>query len=88
MVKALVELGALPASVEINPVSNLPSRVVQPEEMDKFMETYVSLMELARERGIHFRALNTSLKASEISPAFASDEVPATFYKRSDVAVG
>jgi hypothetical protein len=88
VVKALVELGALPASVEINPVSNLPSRVVQPEEMDKFMETYVSLMELARERGMHFRALSTSLKASEISPAFASDEVPATFYKRSDVAVG
>ena len=85
VVKALVDTGALCSSVQINRVSNLPSRVVLPEDMDLFMGTYVSLMGLARERGIHFRALKSQLDAAGITPAFEPNTIPATFYLRVQV---
>lgn len=82
VVKALVDRGYLPSMLEINPISNLSSRVVLPEDIDAFIEAYVSLMGLARERGLHFRALKSQLDAAGIVPAFAREEVPATFYLR------
>lgn len=82
VVRALVDLGALPSSIEINPISNLPSRVVLPGDLEAFMETYVSLMVLARERGIHFRSLKSHLDAAGIASAFEPEAVPATFYFR------
>lgn len=82
VVKALVDRGYLPSMLEVNPISNLPSRVVLPEDIDAFMETYVSLMGLARERGLHFRALKSQLDAAGIVPEFEPDAVPATFYLR------
>lgn len=82
VVKALVDRGHLPSTLELNPISNLPSRVVLPGDLDAFMETYVSLMGLARERGLHFRALKSQLEAAGIVPAFEPQAVPATFYLR------
>lgn len=82
VVKALVDRDYLPSTLELNPISNLPSRVVLPGDLDAFMDTYVSLMGLARERGLHFRALKSQLKAAGIVPAFEPQAVPATFYLR------
>jgi hypothetical protein len=56
--------------------------VVEVFDIDAFMEAYVSLMGLARERGLHFRALKSQLDAAGIVPAFEPEEVPATFYLR------
>jgi hypothetical protein len=56
--------------------------VVLPEDVDAFMEAYVSLMGLAQERGIHFRALKSRLDAAGVIPAFEPNTVPATFYRR------
>lgn len=82
VVKALVDRGVLPSTLELNPISNLPSRVVLAEDLDTFMRTYVSLMGLARERGVHFRALKSQLDAAGAVPAFEPQAVPATFYLR------
>lgn len=88
VVKALVDRGYLPSMLEVNPISNLPSRVVLPEDIDAFMETYVSLMGLARERGLHFRALKSQLDVAGIVPAFEPEAVPATFYLRGGLDSG
>ncbi|MGB3338524.1 MAG: hypothetical protein WBA73_15225 [Devosia sp.] len=88
VVKALVDRGYLPSMIEVNPISNLPSRVVLPEDIDAFMETYVSLMGLARERGLHFRALKSQLDVAGVVPAFEPEAVPATFYPRARLDPG
>ena len=88
VVKALVDRGHLPSTLEVNPISNLPSRVVLPEDLGAFMETYVSLMGLSRERGVHFRALKSQLHAAGVVPAFDPQAVPATFYLRARLDSG
>lgn len=88
VVKALVELRHLPSTLTVNPISNLPSRVVLPEDLDAFLGTHVSLMGLARERGVHFRALNSQLDAAGVVPAFDPQAVPATFYLRARLDSG
>lgn len=83
VVKALVDRGHLPSSLEINPISNLPSRVVRADDMDVFVETYVPLMGLAKEHGVHFRALKARLTSEGVEPAFDPQAVHATFYRRT-----
>ncbi|MCK0195460.1 hypothetical protein MWN34_00880 [Ancylobacter sp. 6x-1] len=80
---ALIETGALPSSVRLNPVNRCPQRVVLEADLDTFMRRFVSLTGLSRETGIHFRRLAADLGRSGITPAFDPGQVKATFYERA-----
>lgn len=83
--KALVELGYLPSSVEMNPICKLPSRVVLATDLVAFQGSYVSLTRLAAERGVHFLGLKAQLGLLGVAPAFDRDLVHATFYLRAAI---
>ncbi|WAJ31287.1 TniQ family protein [Antarcticirhabdus aurantiaca] len=86
LVKALVDQGHLPSSVGVNPVNRCPQRIVLPADLEKFDATYVTLMTLARECGVHFRRLNKHLSANGVEPDPRFSEVPATVFRRDAVA--
>lgn len=81
---ALIDNGFLPSHVVQNPISHLSQRIVRPEDLETFMATYVSLHNLAKERGIHHLRLKTEIEAAGVRPAFSREAVPATFYRRKE----
>lgn len=86
VVSALIEQGHLPANTVVNPVTRLKQRVVPAEELDRFLERFVTLHALAKEKGIYFRKLADQFHEDEITPAFDPTSVHATFYERHVVA--
>jgi hypothetical protein len=64
LVRALVDSGLLPSTTIRNPVTRLPQRVVAPDDLKAFTDEYVSLHQLAKERGVHFLRLKTELEAA------------------------
>lgn len=85
VVSALTSQSLLETSIVRNPVKRCRQPVVTPEVLSAFCENYVSLMTLAKERGIHFRRLLSSLERYGIQPAQGFEDVPATFYRRLDL---
>lgn len=85
-VKALVDLGAIASSPDTNQINQRQVRVVMQEDLEAFQQTYCSLMNLAKEQKVHFRALNSQLYQAGLRPAFEPTAVRATFYRRSDLA--
>ncbi|WEX11676.1 TniQ family protein [Chelativorans sp. AA-79] len=82
VVKALIEHGYLPARTAVNPINRCPQTIVMPEDLARFQRSYVSLMNLAKERGEHFSQVKSQLKSCGIAPAFDPTVVGATFYLR------
>lgn len=88
VVKALIEHGHLPARTAVNPVNRCPQTIVMPEDLAAFKETYVSLMNLAKERGEHFSRVIKQLDRSGILPVFDPDVIGARFYGISQISIG
>ncbi|WP_279483307.1 TniQ family protein [Aureimonas sp. SK2] len=85
VVKALVDAGHLPSKRAINPTNRCPQTVVLEPDLFEFSARYVSLMNLAKELGVHFRRLSAEITRGGAVPAFDPETVGATFYERSVV---
>jgi hypothetical protein len=86
VVDRLVRTGILPSREAISPLNRCPYIAVQKDDLSAFIETYGSLHELARERGVHFLPFKKALMARGIEPAFGKPVIPATFYRRADIS--
>lgn len=86
VVDALVRTGILPSERAVSPLNRCPYTAVRRHDLDAFLGDYGSLTELAKERGMHFIRLKKALKASGVQPRFGKPDVPATFYRREEVA--
>lgn len=82
---ALIDEGHLPASTVINPINRCPQRVVMERDLSSFQRTYVSLMEIAADRGVYAATLKDELAAQGISPAFDPAATRARFYRRAEL---
>ncbi|MHB8884713.1 MAG: hypothetical protein ACYC5H_06445 [Methylovirgula sp.] len=86
--KALVQQGIL-ATVEVrNPVNRYPMNVIPLATLQNFEEQYVSLFELADRFHVHHAPIAKLLKAKEISSAFDSKQIYASFFKRKEIPDG
>ncbi|QDB99099.1 TniQ family protein [Mesorhizobium sp. 8] len=85
-VRALTQHGHLACDTVINPINRRPQKIVHPDELKRFKETYVSLSELAKERKSQIGHLKRSFENEGIDPAIELGANAATFYRRSDVA--
>jgi hypothetical protein len=61
------------------------ARVIPHDALDAFERDYVSLMNLARERGAHHVALAVALRDRGVTPAFNPAIVKATFFRRDAI---
>lgn len=82
---ALIDGGYLPTSTVPNPVNRCPQRVVMAEDLTSFQQTYVSLTDIATDRGVYAATLKDELAASGIHPAFDPAVIRARFYRRADL---
>jgi hypothetical protein len=82
---ALIRHGVLSSRLAVNPTNRCPQTVVDMKDIDAFQETYVSLIKLSRETGIHFNPLKKVLESSKVSPAFERNVMRATFYRRDQI---
>lgn len=85
-VKSLIDGEHLEAVTEINPVSRCPQTVVMPDVLLAFMENYVSLSRLSRERRMQIAVLKRELDEAGIEPAFDLGEKAARFFSRIQIA--
>lgn len=81
----LIELGHLKVETAINPVNRCPQRIIRPATMAGFQAEFISLFNLARQRGEHFRTVKRDLEERGIVPAIVRDAVGATFYRRCEL---
>ncbi|MCT8991092.1 TniQ family protein [Chelativorans sp. SCAU2101] len=84
-VKALIEKRFLMTETVKNPVTGWMQPIVRREELARFRREYVSLNNLARERGEHFARVKKSLVAAGVYPVADPTELKLTLYRRSDI---
>ncbi|MFE0014086.1 TniQ family protein [Mesorhizobium sp. NPDC059054] len=81
----LIECGYLRASTVANPTNRCPQTVVMPDDLNAFMLEFVSLTNLAKERGEHFTRTTRWLSTFGVKPAFNPEKVRARFFRRSEL---
>ena len=84
-VAALIANGHLSTYQAVNPINRCPLVLVRIESISAFKAAYVSLFELAAQRGMHFRALQASLERLGVTPTMKRADFFATFFKRTDI---
>jgi TniQ len=88
VVKALIANGHFPVRQVINPVTRHAIKLVARADVEAFRAEYVSLAELAVERGLHLRKLFVRLRAQGIHPALDPGVYKARFYRRAIIGDG
>jgi hypothetical protein len=84
-VRALIDNGILKTERRVNPINRCPVDIVPTADFEKFRATYVSLFELAKERGMHHMKLKKELAERNIRPAIDPELIHATFYRCEDI---
>jgi hypothetical protein len=79
-------LGLLPTARVVNPANGRRITVVSRDDMEAFRAEYVSLAELAAERGTAPETMADELEAMGVRPALNPEAYKARLYLRSDVA--
>lgn len=82
VVQNLVDIGELPVSTVVNPITHWKQRVISEEDLDRFSLRFASLHTLARESGVSFRKIEDKFREKGIEPAFDREKVQARFYER------
>jgi len=77
--------GILKTEKRINPINRCPVHIVTTAEFERFRATYVTLFELAKERGVHHLKLKSELEGRGIKPALDQKSLYATFYRREAI---
>jgi hypothetical protein len=85
VVKALIAHGKLPSRRIVNPRTRHSMIVVSRGDFEEFRAEYVSLSELAEERGCNLRKVLVELRDRGINPALDPSIYKARFYKQTDV---
>ncbi|MDX3808172.1 TniQ family protein [Bosea thiooxidans] len=83
--KALIERGIIPITIQRHPVNRSPLRIVSQDALTQFNTTYVALFDAASSLKIHPVVLKQALQAMEVSPAFDPIITKATIYRRDQV---
>lgn len=68
-----------------HPINRCPVQIVPRDQLKAFQARFVSLTNLAAERGLHFRIVSAELEAAGVRPALDKETYGATFYSRSDL---
>ena len=87
VVVALIERGVLPTVTTINPINRCPVKITPRTDYEAFRAKYVTLFQLAAERGVHFKKLKNEIEAAGIHQALDREKFHAIIYLRSDVSV-
>lgn len=85
VVNKLVAAGFIPNVDPNGAAEALLSVRVLPEALRSFQETYVSLMQLGREIGVHYRALNNALRRLGVKPVSDPSLLGITLFRRADI---
>jgi hypothetical protein len=86
VINSLTAAGHIKSFLAISPLNRCPARVVRRADLDRFTATYVSLAEMAREAGTSPMVIKQRIETTlAIAPAIGPPEVPATYYRRSDL---
>lgn len=84
-VKGLLKSGLIETETVKNPITGWMQPIVKHEELERFRQEYVSLFNLAKERGEHFQRVKKALIAAGVSPVADPAEIGLTLYQRSDL---
>ena len=84
-VKGLLKSGLIETTTVKNPVTGWMQPIVRHQELERFQQEYVSLFNLAKERGEHFLRVKKALIAEGVSPVADPAEIGLTLYRRSDL---
>ncbi|MBA8878296.1 TniQ family protein [Phyllobacterium myrsinacearum] len=85
VLNSLIGNGVLAARSAINPTNRCPQTVVDVTDIEAFRKSYVSLIKLAQETGIHFNPLKKILESSKVPLAFDRNVIGSTFYRRDQI---
>ncbi|MBB3453476.1 hypothetical protein FHT86_001732 [Rhizobium sp. BK313] len=85
VVRRLADYGYLETETAINPVKRCNQQIVLEDVLDRFMAEFVALYVFARERRWNIGVTKRKLAYMGIEPAFPSEEIGATFYRRRDL---
>lgn len=81
----LIERGYLTSEEVVNPLTRRRQRMVEPESVASFKTEFISLFALAKALKKHALQVRGDLQRKGIDAAISSEEVGATFYRRSDL---
>ncbi len=85
VVRSLIDAGALPHIVAINPLNRCPIVVVDHMEAQRFWETFITLQQATTVVDVEMRTLRKALQDAGVAPAFDRRVVEATYYRRADL---
>lgn len=85
VVTGLIENRLIVAERVLNPVNKCLQTVVPPGELARFKSSYVSLQELARERGEHFRHTMKYVSTLAVMPVLDPASLGVSLYRRSEL---
>lgn len=80
---ALIRHGHIEAITIVNPVNKYRQKVVLPAEIARFKATYVSLFDLAKQRGTSAMAMRAELERAGVMPVFDPAAIGSRFYRRA-----
>lgn len=83
VVDALIREGYLTTRTVVHPVLRQRVELVRSDDIDNFINNYVSIYRLAKERRIHHFHITRALK--DVRPAIEKDQVGTTFYRRDAI---
>ena len=84
--RAFLRLGLFTTRSAKNPVNRCPMKIIPRQDVDRFHREFVTLFQIGRESGRHFRRLKAELDQLGVEPCFPKEQVPCTIYRRADVA--
>lgn len=84
-VKALIENGFLKTETVRNPVTKWMQPIVRHDELARFKSEYVTLFDLSREKGLHFRKVKQSLVEANVVPIADPEQIGLSLYRRSEL---
>lgn len=84
-VKAIIDHGFLETETVRNPVTKWMQPIVRHEELARFKSEYVTLFDLSREKGLHFRKVKQSLVEAGVDPIADPELIGLSMYRRADV---
>lgn len=85
VINKLLDGNYLRSTHKINAINRCPQRMVEVEDLEEFMQTYISVSELSRRSGIGMRGVKARLDRAALKPAFDPEIVRASFYRRDEV---
>lgn len=85
VVNKLVAAGLISSVAPSGRSEALKTVRVMPSSLRKFQETYVSLMQLRQEMGVHHRIINNALRRLGVEPVADPAILKVTLFRRADI---